>query len=63
MMLLTALLFGMCFNTGQCCVSGSRLLVERSVMSKFSELLKEKLSKVIVGDPLNPSHADGCNYD
>ena len=52
--------FGMCFNTGQCCVSGSRLLVERSVMSKFNELLKEKLSKVIVGDPLNPSTQMGA---
>ena len=45
--------FGMCFNTGQCCVSGSRLIVERSVMPKFLDLLKAKLSKVVVGDPLN----------
>ena len=52
--------FGMCFNTGQCCVSGSRLLVERDVMGKFTELLKEKLGKVIVGDPLNPSTQMGA---
>ena len=45
--------FGMCFNTGQCCVSGSRLIVERSAMPKFLDLLKAKLSKVVVGDPLN----------
>ena len=45
--------FGMCFNAGQCCVSGSRLLVERAVMSEFLALLKAKLEKTVVGDPLD----------
>ena len=34
--------FGICFNTGQCCVSGSRLIVERSVADKLTSLIKNK---------------------
>ncbi len=39
-------------NAGQLCVSCSRLLVEKSISSEFSAMLKEKLEKVKVGDPL-----------
>jgi acyl-CoA reductase-like NAD-dependent aldehyde dehydrogenase len=46
--------FGICFNAGQCCVSGSRLLVERSIAEKFENLLVEKFAKVRIGDPLDP---------
>ncbi len=52
--------FGMCFNTGQCCVSGSRLLIERSAMPEFIEKLKAKLSKVIAGDPLDTNTQIGA---
>ncbi|MDB3928959.1 aldehyde dehydrogenase family protein [Paracoccaceae bacterium] len=52
--------FGMCFNTGQCCVSGSRLLIERSAMPAFLELLKAKLAKVVAGDPLDPKTQMGA---
>lgn len=45
--------FGFCFNTGQCCVSGSRLLVERSVADELTQLIKGKIAKVRVGDPLD----------
>ena len=45
--------FGIGFNTGQCCVSGSRLIVERSVADEFAQMLREKFSKVVVGDPLD----------
>ena len=31
--------FGISFNTGQCCVSSSRLIVERSVADEFERLL------------------------
>ena len=31
--------FGISFNTGQCCVSSSRLIVERSVAAEFEEIL------------------------
>ncbi len=42
--------FGMCFNAGQCCVSGSRLIVESSVKDQFLDLLVHKLNRLIVGD-------------
>ncbi|UVC12677.1 aldehyde dehydrogenase family protein (plasmid) [Rhizobium sp. TH2] len=46
--------FGICFNAGQCCVSGSRLIVEKSVAADFEARIAEKLSRVRVGDPLDP---------
>ena len=46
--------FGMCFNAGQCCVGGSRLIVERSIAATFEKLVAEKLARVRVGDPLDP---------
>lgn len=45
--------FGISFNTGQCCVSSSRLIVERSVAAEFEKLLVEKMAKIRVGDPLD----------
>jgi acyl-CoA reductase-like NAD-dependent aldehyde dehydrogenase len=45
--------FGISFNTGQCCVSSSRLIVERSVAEDFERLLAEKMAKIRVGDPLD----------
>ena len=52
--------FGIAFNTGQCCVSGSRLLVERSVADLFAELLKDKFSKITIGDPLDEATQVGA---
>lgn len=52
--------FGIGFNSGQCCVSGSRLVVERSVAGKFEKLLAEKLSKIRTGDPLDPDTQAGA---
>jgi acyl-CoA reductase-like NAD-dependent aldehyde dehydrogenase len=46
--------FGLCFNAGQCCVSGSRLVVEESVAEQFQGLVIEKLSRVKIGDCLDP---------
>ncbi len=46
--------FSMCFNAGQCCVGGSRLIVERSIAATFEKLVAEKLARVRVGDPLDP---------
>ncbi len=45
--------FGIAFNTGQCCVSGSRLIVERSVADEFAGMVADKLAKIRVGDPLD----------
>lgn len=52
--------FGIGFNTGQCCVSGSRLIVERSVAAEFEKLVAAKLAKVKVGDPLDPTTQIGA---
>lgn len=52
--------FGIAFNSGQCCVSGSRLLVERSVSDKFAEMVAEKLRNVRVGDPLDEATQAGA---
>ena len=52
--------FGIAFNTGQCCVSGSRLIVERSVADQFAALLKDKFSKIVVGDPLDEATQVGA---
>jgi len=52
--------FGIGFNTGQCCVSGSRLIVERSVARDFERLVAEKLAKAKVGDPLDPATQVGA---
>jgi betaine-aldehyde dehydrogenase len=52
--------FGIGFNTGQCCVSGSRLIVERSIAAQFEKLLVAKFAKIKVGDPLDPSTQVGA---
>ncbi|MBV2079638.1 MULTISPECIES: aldehyde dehydrogenase family protein [Pseudomonas] len=52
--------FGLCFNAGQCCVSGSRLIVEASVAAEFQAKLVEKLSRVKIGDCFDPETQMGA---
>ncbi len=52
--------FGIAFNSGQCCVSGSRLLVERSVADLFAQKVAEKLRSVKIGEPLDESTQAGA---
>ncbi|MEM6461064.1 MAG: aldehyde dehydrogenase family protein [Pseudomonadota bacterium] len=52
--------FGIGFNTGQCCVSGSRLIVEQSIADEFATMVAEKFSKVRVGDPLDEATQVGA---
>ncbi|NHN90199.1 aldehyde dehydrogenase family protein [Acetobacter conturbans] len=52
--------FGISFNTGQCCVSSSRLIVERSVADKFEAILAKKMKKIRVGDPFDPETQVGA---
>lgn len=52
--------FGLCFNAGQCCVSGSRLIVEESALGTFTEVLSEKLSRIRVGDCFDPETQMGA---
>lgn len=46
-------------NTGQDCCARSRILVERSVADRFTELLIEASKGFTVGDPLDPATAMG----
>ena len=53
-------LFGFLFNAGQCCVSGSRLLVERSIHREFCQRLVERAQRVRGGDPLAENTQTGA---
>jgi betaine-aldehyde dehydrogenase len=55
--------FGMAFNAGQCCVGGSRLVVERSIAEAFTEKLAQKLRRIRVGDPLDAQTQVGALFD
>jgi aminomuconate-semialdehyde/2-hydroxymuconate-6-semialdehyde dehydrogenase len=46
-------------NQGQICLSGSRILVERSIHDEFVEGLLEKVAQVKVGDPRDPATTFG----
>lgn len=47
-------------NSGQVCIAGSRLLVERSIHDQFVEKLKAFVKTMKVGDPLDPGTASGA---
>ncbi len=47
-------------NSGQVCIAGSRLLVERSVHDAFVNKLKTAAESMKVGDPLDPSTGAGA---
>ncbi len=47
-----AAVYGIYFNAGQCCNSGSRVLVQASIAEKFVEAVVERSKRVKVGDPL-----------
>ena len=42
-------------NQGQICLCGSRILVQRSIYDAFRDSLVTKASKMVAGDPLDPS--------
>jgi len=48
-------LFGVFFNQGECCVSGSRLLVEARVAEELLARLVERAERITVGSPLDPA--------
>jgi betaine-aldehyde dehydrogenase len=47
-----AVVFGIYFNAGQCCNSGSRVLVEKSIADRFAAAVVERSRLVKLGDPL-----------
>jgi len=51
---LDATVYGICFNAGQCCNSGSRILVQESIAEKFAAEVVERCKLVKIGDPLLP---------
>ncbi|MFV0426624.1 MAG: aldehyde dehydrogenase family protein [Beutenbergiaceae bacterium] len=50
-----AAVFGGFYNVGQCCNSGSRLLVQRDIAEAFHEAVLTAAATVVVGDPLQVS--------
>lgn len=42
-------------NQGQICLCGSRILIQRPIYDKFKEALVAKASKMVAGNPLDPS--------
>lgn len=50
---------GIFFNTGQTCVAGSRLLVQKRVEEKFVAALVDSARKSVVGDPMKPETTVG----
>lgn len=52
---LDGVLFGAFFNNGECCVAGSRLLVQDSIADDFVERLVAATQQIRVGDPLDGS--------
>ncbi|MDR5748393.1 aldehyde dehydrogenase family protein [Caballeronia sp. LZ029] len=55
-----AVVFGVYFNAGECCNSGSRVLVHESVAEKFAQAVVERAQQVPVGDPLHPDTKIGA---
>jgi len=45
-------LFGVFINQGEVCSAGSRILVERSIYSRFVEAMTEKAKRIRLGPPL-----------
>lgn len=50
---LDAVVFGVYFNAGECCNSGSRLLVQDAIADEFIDAVIQRSRQVPVGDPLN----------
>jgi acyl-CoA reductase-like NAD-dependent aldehyde dehydrogenase len=57
------IVFGISFNAGQCCVSGSRLVAERSVARALTDKILALAAKVKVGDPLDEATQMGAIVD
>ncbi len=47
------------YHQGQCCEGGTRLLVHEKIYDDFINKLKNKLSKLKVGDPMDKANAAG----
>ncbi len=57
---LDAAVFGVYFNMGECCNSGSRLLLQRDIAEDFQKALVGRAATVPVGDPLDEATKVGA---
>ncbi|MHB1303117.1 MAG: aldehyde dehydrogenase family protein [Acidiphilium sp.] len=55
--------FGLAFNAGQCCVSGSRLVVDESIADAFAARVVDKIGRLVIGDPLDEATQVGAIVD
>ena len=53
--LIDAVVFGIYFNMGECCNSGSRIIIHEDIAASFEERVIAHAKKVKVGDPLDPT--------
>lgn len=54
---------GICYNSGEVCTAGSRLLVEDSIADEFMALVRKKVADWRPGHPLDPSTNVGAIVD
>ena len=52
--------WGIFYNSGQVCTAGSRLLVQEPIADDFLDRLIRISSKIVAGDPLEPSTLSGA---
>jgi betaine-aldehyde dehydrogenase len=55
-----AVTFGIHFNVGQCCNSGSRIIVHEDIAADFTARVAELSGQVAFGDPLDPATQVGA---
>jgi acyl-CoA reductase-like NAD-dependent aldehyde dehydrogenase len=55
-----AVVFGVYFNVGQCCNSGSRIIVHEDIAEAFTARIVELSRQVAFGDPLDPATQVGA---
>ncbi len=55
-----AVVFGIYFNAGECCNSGSRIIVHDDIAEAFMARVVELSGKVAFGDPLDPATQVGA---
>ncbi len=51
---------GIFYGKGEVCAAGSRLLVDRSIKSEFTDKLAARARKMVAGDPLDPKTRYGA---
>lgn len=55
-----AVVFGVYFNVGQCCNSGSRIIVHEDIAKAFTARVVDLSRRVAFGDPLDPATQVGA---